>query len=279
MNSSKYEKEIDQLKADLAATQAELERREKRLRKEADEKLSLQAKLIEGLVQSRFALKLRSTYIVYDIVNLDGDFKVTRIYEGLQTGEGLQLHFLKHKAVTSTPNAKFGEARLIPEKSSANISMDVWEEAEGVKFFKINFPGDLTSSEKGADYAFEYTTKKGVLMTKEAASEAYRNDPRPREAFYQINEVSTGFLKLELRFPTGYVAKSNSLALINEVVHDDETKRINVQTTDQRVLMEVKKPLPGFSYLIEWEGPPENEFQQLRETANKNRLRGLTNKN
>src|SRR5437867_112075 len=123
-------KEVVQLKADLAATQAELERRERQLRKEADDKLALQAQLIDKLAKSRFALKIRSTHIVWDVLNWNGDFRVTRTYRGLQTGEGLQLHFLKHRAFSSTPNNKFEETRLIPERTSPGITMDFEQEAE-----------------------------------------------------------------------------------------------------------------------------------------------------
>src|ERR1700704_5978544 len=97
---------IAQLQADLAATQAELKRREKELRKEADDKLALQAQLIEKLAQSRYTLRIRSTHMMWDVINWNGDYKITRTYQGLQTGEGLRLHFLRHKAFSSTPNSK-----------------------------------------------------------------------------------------------------------------------------------------------------------------------------
>src|SRR5260370_32072380 len=100
MKLSNHMQEIAHLRKELANTQAELDRREKQLRKETGEELSLQAKHIEQLLQSRFALKLNSIHVTYDIFNWDGDFKVTRFYEGLRTGEGLQLLFFKHKAFT-----------------------------------------------------------------------------------------------------------------------------------------------------------------------------------
>lgn len=264
MRLNRQSVEIAQLKADLLATQAELKRRQKELRKEAEDKLALQAQLIDKLAKSRFTLKIRSTRIVWNVVNWEGDANVTREYRGLQTGEGLQLRFLKNKAFTSTPNSKFGQARLIPEKTSPGISMQCGEETENLWFFQINFPEDLTSVEGGADYAFEYSIQKGVLMTKEAAAEAYRTDPRPREAVYQINEVFNELLELEVMFPRGYPAKVTCLALINEVVHDEETKKLRIQETEQGIAVTVEKPLPGFWYLIEWDGPPEDEFRRLK---------------
>jgi hypothetical protein len=260
-------KELSQLRAELAATEAELERREKQLRKELEEKLKIQAQYIERLLQSRFAVRMDSAHIVYDIVNWDGDFKVNRTYEGLRTGEGLQFRYLTHKAVTTTPHATFGEARFIDEKSSAGTSMECSQPAEAEKLFKINFPADLTSSEAGASYAFEYVMNKGALMTKEAATEAYREDPRPREGFHHVNEISTGLLQIDVIFPRGYPAKTNCAALISDAIHGEETKKLLVQHSEHGVSVRIEKPLPGFKYLIEWDGPSENDFTRLKEEA------------
>jgi len=145
--------------------------------------------------------------------------------------------------------------------------MDFGQETENICFFQINFPEQLTGTETGADYAFEYLLEKGVLMTREAAAEAYRTDPRPREAVYQINEVFNERLDLALTFPSGYPAKANCLALINEVPHEEETKRLRISTSENGVAITVDKPLPGFWYLIEWDGPSEAEFQDLRNKA------------
>lgn len=272
MNLSNYEKEIAQLRADLAATQEDLKRREKQLLRETDQKLAIQAKHIEQLLQSRFALRIKSVHLKYDITTWDGDFNVTRTYEGLQTGEGLQLLFFTHKAVTSTPDAKFGQARLLGEKSSPGVSMDFWEE-RNTKFFRVKFPPDLTSSATGADYAFEYEMKKGVLMTKDAALDAYRNDPRPNEAIYHVNEISTGILQLDVLFPAKYPAKCNCLALVGDIthaeetqsiVHVEETKRLKIQSLERGVSVLIEKPLPGFQYLVEWEAPSEQDFAKLK---------------
>src|SRR5437764_6448322 len=114
MAFSKHEgTERDLLKADLEATQAELKRRQVELRKETEEKLRLQAQYIERLLESRVAVRVASTHISYEVVSWDGDLNVRRVYEGLRTGEGLQLSFFEHRAKTSTPGAEFGKAQLI----------------------------------------------------------------------------------------------------------------------------------------------------------------------
>lgn len=260
-------KEISQLKAELAATEAELERREKQLRKELEQKLQLQAQYIERLLQSRFAVRLDFAHIIYEIINWEGDFRVSRTYQGLRTGEGLQFHYLIHKAVTTTPRAKFGDARLMTEKSSAGVSMECSQPSETEKHFKINFPTDLTSSKDGASYSFEYVMHNGVLMTKEAACEAYREDPRPREAFHHVNEISTGTLQIDVVFPRGYPAKTNCAVLTGDAIHTEETKKLVVQHSNNAVLVKIEKPLPGFKYLIEWEGPSQNDFTRFRDQA------------
>ena len=57
MRSSRQADEVTQLKADLLATQFELNRRQEELRKEADVKLALQAQLIEKLTKIAFRAK------------------------------------------------------------------------------------------------------------------------------------------------------------------------------------------------------------------------------
>jgi hypothetical protein len=265
VNFGKQATTVAQLEAELSATQAELERLKKELRKEADVKLKHQAALIDKLAKSRFSLGIKSTQIIWEILDWDGDYKVTRTYKGLHVGEGLELHFLKHRAFSSTPNSKFGSARLLPDKSSAGISMEFGLEGNATMFFKIDFPPGLANTEAGADYGFEYGVEKGLLMTREAAREAYGSDPRPREAVYQINEIFNEFLHLELIFPAGYPGKTNCAALIDQIEHAEETARLQITKTDRGVSVEVSNPLPGFWYLIEWDGPPEEEFQRLRE--------------
>ena len=104
-------------------------------------------------------------------------------------------------------------------------------------------------------------------MTMEAATDAYRNDPRPREGLYQINEIATGALLLDVTFPAKYPARWNCLALVNDIPHADETKRLTIKETERSVSLSIENPLPGFQYLVEWDGPPEEEFTRLKNEA------------
>src|SRR6266566_1478692 len=242
----KYQKLIARSQRDLELTAIELERREKRIREATEEQLREMAEKTEALLQSRFSIVADEARISCQI-DWEGNCVVTRAFRGLKVGEGLALKFLDIGAVSSTPNSRFGEERLVPERSSPGVRMERLPQKEANKrVARIHFPDKAANQPEGVSYAYEYRMEKAFLMTKEEAALAYAGESPETEAFFHKNDISTRLLLIDLSFPRGYVARVNAVVLVNKEVHAEATKELKLEKSGNRFSLAVKKPLQGF---------------------------------
>jgi hypothetical protein len=255
------------LRRDLEICNQDLERTKKDFEIQSEKALRLQADHLAKVVQSRYAVRCRETNILAEIIDLDGTMKFTTQRLGLKTTPGLVLRFLDHFVSSTAPNAAKDDSTLSEARLSDGVQMESQvESTDGKVRVRFNFPEGATHSEQGADYGYSVTMKKAVVMTKEAATVAYGDQPVSQECFYHDTEIPTDLLRIKVIFPPQYSITPSAKVFLagGWTLHQAATDELQLKSEPNSACLQVTKPLPGFRYLIQWESPESKHVEKLR---------------
>jgi hypothetical protein len=216
----------------------------------------------------QYGYKARSVSIVLEVINLDGDVRVTKTYIGVKILTGMTLSHLPHKASVASPTGVLAGPTILRRKEAdaggpftKGLSLQYKPEGPQLAAEIVVIDGSLDSTDPPLTYELQYNARNAILMWREQVEEAYRGDSFQKEYHSFLPSFPTDRLDMEVRFPDGYACEFFAAVFLSseEFIHQQETARVRpgLSRVDHGARLSVEKPLIGFRYAIYWESPPQ----------------------
>ena len=214
--------------------------------------------IVESNILKGFAYRAGVAQGKLVVENLDGDCTIRRALHGVRANDGFTVANLSGMVSTS------GEVTLAPRllnmsglpKERINFRSLVKGRAG---HFEFSFAPPLKSNDPPFDYTVEVTFERGMLMTRAAIEDQYKDDAF-KEEYYGIRvDIPVAALELEVAFPPGFQPRIGGTALYGdtEIVADAEAARVAgaVEPTSAGAKVRLEQPLLSYVYAIHWLPP------------------------
>ena len=206
-----------------------------------------------------YGLRAAVTYSKVEVLNSDGDSRVTRGWRGLKVTPGISLAYIPGGFWIATPGSSIKQDPKLtktPRNFPKEISLTVVERSEQSCQYRLDVAGSLTPNDPPLDCEIQIEYSRAVLTTLKAVQEAYSGDVIKRDYHSVDVDFPADHLELEVIFPANFVVKTFLMVCLgrSELVHELETKRVQdgFAPSERGATFAIEKPSFGFRYLIYW---------------------------
>jgi hypothetical protein len=213
-------------------------------------------------MDENFGFSAEAIHSKAEVLNLDGDVKVTRGCKGIKLKPGFMMaHIPAVKVFVSTPGGsiKNGPNLITHKEFPKDISLVTSRKTATECIYQIQIPTILTSNEPPLDYEVETEFSKAVLMSRDAVDKAYTNDLFKRDYFSVDAEFPMDDVEIEITFPEGLAVTTFGTVFLlhSETLEDSEFQRVKkgFERTNRGARFEIHRPTVGFRYAIYWSMP------------------------
>lgn len=215
------------------------------------------AKTVKGELADRFGWKA-SRVIVAGKVRENGDLVVQRCWRGVTPMTGNTIKHIGGKFWIGTPGGSIvAEPRLnVHPGFPKHVELKIESFNTTQCHYRVDVVGSLTEEDPKLDFDIEVTYKRGSLMTRQEAEEAYQSHLFKHDYLAFDIEAPVDDMDLEVEFPSEVPVSLHPFAFFgwSEIENQRELRKISggFNTDGHRAKLTVGDPLIGLRYAIYW---------------------------
>ncbi|HEX8141541.1 MAG TPA: toll/interleukin-1 receptor domain-containing protein [Pyrinomonadaceae bacterium] len=219
------------------------------------------AKELNKRLLNRYGLKTTGTSVGVEILNLEGDSRFWRSYEGIKVTSNITIISINGEIMTDTPGSRFIKFPTLikPANIKRRLTLTRTIAKPARCDFQVKIQGALKRDDSKLSYGYESILSKSFCMTKEEVEIAYKNEPFKYEYFSAEPEIPTGRMVIEVKFPDGFNVEPYPGVFFERFGFLNESELQRTQSgfhkTRRRARFVIQEPLIGFNYLIYWLPP------------------------
>lgn len=241
--------------------------------KTSEEQYQIAAQFFDQFLKEKYGVSAVRNSIKLTITDLEGSATITRACQGLEVSGGITMGRIAEKVETPTPGSKITRHPAFVQKPNfaKPVFLEIKVPGDQVSEFEVVIGPPLSKFDGKLDYEYEMDIYKFCLMTREEVNKAYQGSEFPYEYISLRIEMPTDVAVVEVVFPENYAAETFAAVFIgnSESTHESELNRASsgFERTTNGACFTVDKPMVGFTYLIYWVSPTQNDFDKVLKRA------------
>ncbi len=235
----------------------------------SEEQYQIAAKFFDQFLKDKYGVSAVKDSITLTITDLVGSATIKRACNGLRVSGGLTMGRITEKVETPTPGSKIIRHPYFVRDPvfKKPVLLEVKVPGEQVSEFDVVIGPPLSQSDDSLDYEYAIEIYKFCLMTREEVNKAYQGSEFHYEYISLRIVTPTDQAAVKVMFPQNYAASTFPAVFIgnSDSLHESELNRASsgFQRTSNGAEFTVDKPIVGFTYLIYWVSPTQEDFDKM----------------